>query len=504
MKQPMNRSTEGCWTCRIRHRKCDELRPICKECSDRLISCHGYGPKPGWVDDPSQLDAELTRIKRAVNENFRRNKRLRKGRSSTARKPPGGHEVLDFSEPVARAVSPSVGMPYRESHLLIHYLDYIFPLQFPYYVDNPELGGRGWLFWLLMRNGPLNQAILTLSALHHHARFSNKTGTTERELIEYHTRALQGLRETLLQYQVDGFAASNERLIDFLGCGSTLLSFEVFRGGTASWQPHLNALSMVVDRMAPSPSQVPSGHQGAFFKAAPKEADSVENAKAFMVATLLWFDLLACTSCGTSPKISSYELWLDRSGIEIGPLMGCYNWTMKAIGDIGTLSARVASGDSEVPAEALDVKERLEAGLSQLDSAREPPIPRAHAVSRVFATAALVELYTLYPDLCMPDLGVAEAVERVMASIRVLPERVSLRGLTWPICIAGSMANPDQQLFFETMMSKILNPSGPGFSNCDTVFRIMKHCWNYRRNHPGEPWNWRDGMKDMGICALLV
>lgn len=97
----------------------------------------------------------------------------------------------------------------------------------------------------------------------------------------------------------------------------------------------------------------------------------MENAKAFMVATLLWFDLLACTSCGTSPKISSYELWLDRSGIEIGPLMGCYNWTMKAIGDIGTLSARVASGDSEVPAEALDVKKRLEAGLSQLDSARE-------------------------------------------------------------------------------------------------------------------------------------
>lgn len=97
----------------------------------------------------------------------------------------------------------------------------------------------------------------------------------------------------------------------------------------------------------------------------------MENAKAFMVATLLWFDLLACTSCGTSPKISSYELWLDHSGIEIGPLMGCYNWTMKAIGDIGTLSARVASGGTEVPAEALDVKKRLEAGLSQLDSARE-------------------------------------------------------------------------------------------------------------------------------------
>ncbi|KAH7126388.1 fungal-specific transcription factor domain-containing protein [Dactylonectria estremocensis] len=499
MKQPMSRSTDGCWTCRIRHRKCDELRPICKECSDRSISCHGYGPKPGWVDDPSQLDAELTRIKRAVNENFRRNKRLRKARPATPKELPGQFAVLDLAEPAEppRAASPDQGMPYRESHLLIHYLDYIFPLQFPFYVDNPERGGRGWLFWLLMRNGPLNQAILTLSALHHHTKFSSRSEATERELIEYHTRALQALRQTLLQYQVEGFAASNERLIDFLGCGSTLLSFEIFRGGTSGWQPHLNALSMVVDRMVSSGLQAESGQQA-------KEADSVENAKTFLVALILWFDLLACTSIGASPKILSYGFWLDQSGIEMGPLMGCYNWTMKAIGDIGALTGQVATEDIDVSADALNVKDRLEAGLSQIDSAREPPIPRAHAVSRVFATAALVELYTIYPDLCTTGSGVSDAVARVMESIRLLPERVSLRGLTWPICIAGSMAGEDQQSFFDTMMTRILATSGPGFSNCGTVHQVMKQCWEHRKKHPGTPWNWRDAMDDMGICALLV
>ncbi|KAK7408451.1 hypothetical protein QQX98_009378 [Neonectria punicea] len=393
----MNRSSDGCWTCRIRHRKCDELRPVCKECSDRLISCHGYGPRPGWVDDQAQLDAELTRIKRAVNENFRRNKRLSKGKrkgkekdgSSKPKKPTDGDygKVLDWSDAVApRVISSSEGMTFRESHLLIHYLDYIFPLQFPYYVDNPELGGRGWLFWLLMRNGPLNQAVLTLSALDHYTRFACRTGSTEEELIEYHTRALQGLRQTLRQYEADGFAASNDRfMIDFLACGTTLLSFEVFRGGTASWQPHLNALSTVVNGMAPEPSsQAQSG-----LHTAPTGTGSIENAHTFLVAALLWFDLLACTSSGKSPK-TDYKAWLVEGGIDMGPFVGCYNWTMIAIGEIGTLNDRIASGSggAELLTEALDIKQQLENGLSQLDAATEvhqylEPMPYRECLRRL-------------------------------------------------------------------------------------------------------------------------
>ncbi|KPM38594.1 hypothetical protein AK830_g7991 [Neonectria ditissima] len=313
----------------------------------------------------------------------------------------------------------------------------------------------------------LPRAVLTLSALDHYTRFACRTGSTEEELIEYHTRALQGLRQTLGQYEADGFAASNDRfIIDFLACGTTLLSFE---------------------------------YDAETFK----ETGSIENAHTFLVATVMWFDLLACTSNGKSPKID-YKTWLAKGGIDMAPFMGCYNWTMIAIGEIGTLNDRIASGGVEPLTEALDIKEQLEAGLiRQLDTATEPPIPRAHAVSRVFATAALVELHTICPELCTANFGVTDTVARMMESIRLLPDRVSLRGLTWPICIAGSMADPDQQPFFDTMMMKILSPSAPGFSNCDTMLRIMRQTWHHRDKYPGA-WNWRDAMKDMGICALLV
>lgn len=227
----MNRSSNGCWTCRIRHRKCDELRPICKECSDRYIPCHGYGPRPPWLDNQLLLHAELTQIKHAVKENFRRNKRLRRGFPKSSMK---GKEI----SPAIPRQQPSPDLPSSalyttrslsppESQLLVHYLDYIFPLQYPYYVDKPELGGRGWLPWLLLRSGPLHQAILTLSTLHRYTKIFSQTGEMERELIRYHTKALQDLRETICHYNFDGPSTDKEPLVEFMACGLNLMSFEV-------------------------------------------------------------------------------------------------------------------------------------------------------------------------------------------------------------------------------------------------------------------------------------
>lgn len=51
-----------------------------------------------------------------------------------------------------------------------------------------------------MKNGPLYQAALSLAALHQHTQRSCHSGSaTEKELIEYHTKALQGLQRVLLR-----------------------------------------------------------------------------------------------------------------------------------------------------------------------------------------------------------------------------------------------------------------------------------------------------------------
>ncbi|CAI7588699.1 unnamed protein product [Penicillium pancosmium] len=45
------RSNHGCWTCRLRKKKCDENRPVCSACTSLELECHGYGLRPEWMDN---------------------------------------------------------------------------------------------------------------------------------------------------------------------------------------------------------------------------------------------------------------------------------------------------------------------------------------------------------------------------------------------------------------------------------------------------------------------
>lgn len=41
-------SYSGCWTCRNRHVKCDENRPVCKRCAAASVDCQGYKIRLTW------------------------------------------------------------------------------------------------------------------------------------------------------------------------------------------------------------------------------------------------------------------------------------------------------------------------------------------------------------------------------------------------------------------------------------------------------------------------
>jgi hypothetical protein len=67
--QSAARSIYGCWTCRVRKKKCDENRPACSTCVSLKITCYGYGDKPVWMDNgPLQREKALS-IKRILSQN---------------------------------------------------------------------------------------------------------------------------------------------------------------------------------------------------------------------------------------------------------------------------------------------------------------------------------------------------------------------------------------------------------------------------------------------------
>lgn len=46
----------GCWTCRQRHVKCDEQRPICKRCVTGNFACQGYSTRLRWLTPTNERE----------------------------------------------------------------------------------------------------------------------------------------------------------------------------------------------------------------------------------------------------------------------------------------------------------------------------------------------------------------------------------------------------------------------------------------------------------------
>ncbi len=67
------RSKQGCWTCRVRKKKCDESRPVCSTCESLSIPCYGFGARPDWIGDHDKEREVLNGFKEIVKHTSRRN-----------------------------------------------------------------------------------------------------------------------------------------------------------------------------------------------------------------------------------------------------------------------------------------------------------------------------------------------------------------------------------------------------------------------------------------------
>lgn len=81
------RSHSGCWTCRyvatkpilwtntklreppfprVRRKKCDEGSPSCAKCQSLGLPCHGFGPRPSWMDGGPRQRAKSLEFKETI------------------------------------------------------------------------------------------------------------------------------------------------------------------------------------------------------------------------------------------------------------------------------------------------------------------------------------------------------------------------------------------------------------------------------------------------------
>lgn len=248
----------GCWTCRVRHKKCDITIPFCRECSDRNVHCHGYGPKPTWMDGASEEKKERVRIKTAINQHVRRVRKMQ-NRTKRALLPQADKETQPHTNSGINAstafdteedsnILPSASLELLDrpssqdgifdlqaASLLMHYFDQVFAWQFPYFRSTSPLGNRGWLLYLLMKRGPLYHAVLSLSSLHQSAILGSEEEYQQRErVLEHHSRALREFCKFMCEER-GKLLDNNARLAEFLACSLILISCEVGRGHLSTY-----------------------------------------------------------------------------------------------------------------------------------------------------------------------------------------------------------------------------------------------------------------------------
>lgn len=116
-------------------------------------------------------------------------------------------------------------LSYREANLVMHYFDHVFPLQYSNLSSEPKRS-RGWLLWLLMKNKPLHQAVLSLAALHQSVLTTFPVSGDAGELMKTHALALEGLHQFLGDSICRG-PLTKQQVVELLACGTSLISFEV-------------------------------------------------------------------------------------------------------------------------------------------------------------------------------------------------------------------------------------------------------------------------------------
>ncbi|KAK0761969.1 hypothetical protein N5P37_004769 [Trichoderma harzianum] len=555
----------GCWTCRIRHRKCDSRTPTCKECTDRNVQCHGYGQKPEWMDGAAEEEKENLRIKKAVKENFRSLRRIqnraRQNRRDVAPRlqavpaqeeqdwgpsgsisphhgsnlPDSGLDSRDYASisPNNESSSGSANstrsayielarqeprrIPWIDSHdasLLMHYLDQVFSWQFPYHSYASRSGNRGWLLSLLIQQGPLYHAILSLSSLHQSVLLGREEEYCQQCIaFDRHSRALRELC-AFMSCKEEQLFNDAAQMTEFLASGIMLITFEVFRGGEHDWQLHLNALTSTLSQLttqdifAPGhcrdDSQRDQMHNHLNFMEN-KDRDGLQ----FLITAALWFDILSCVSTGKVPALP-YSQWLSIPGLDTAAVMGCQNWIMALIGDLANLKQwkdnSIKTGllsTRDLAVKGQRIESALENGIKQLEINEKGLTDKEINVlwvSRMFALAALVLLHTIISGPLPKLPEIQSAVSRTIATLHTRPKSCPANGIVWAICVTGCMAQPTVQQSFESCMKEMLADHGK-FGNCSTVLRVMRKCWELQQHGVADC---KTAMVEMGICALLI
>jgi hypothetical protein len=230
------------------------------------------------------------------------------------------------------------------------------------------------------------------------------------------------------------------------------------------------------------------------------------------------------------PHICAKALSDGNSVVKLDQIMGCKNWAMIIIRDIGMLDdwkkERIAQNllySEELGCQGNAIEHRLCDGiqktrsiLSQLGRPGTSP-ERASTevdfketdiqiITHLYALSTRVYLHVVVFGQNCESLLLQEKVAQSIAAFRNLPNPKLLRSLVWPVCITGCMATTDEQQRFLRGICRSLTRKGCTFGTLLSALDVMEKCWEIRKEEGNGPkdCDWLTAMERLGNRVLLV
>lgn len=376
------KSFSGCWTCRLRRKKCDERQPVCNTCAALRITCHYGNDKPEWMDGGVRQEEMAERLKHEVKEMAHRRRkgertvqissdRVSIGAVATGeltvlpqRPPPvptsPTHDTLqatldtrDYAKEPCPEASPMrlqrsctlssknvrevVALEWSDSILLMFYLEALLPFLFPFY--NPSLlqGGRAWFLEMIMSSPVVRQAALCQSSYFFSLEQGAVQDTEGWETLLRQTRDAFGMLRFALQViDTESITKHLHGAVRIMASMMQVQRFEVATLNFNNCQAHLNGALALFRQLLDSFGTVGPGPCSNFSTVMSRlgpsslvlpgqcmQVPSAEQAAFRFSSTLLIFDdIIASTVLQEQPRLYKYHsgLLLDTDSADESPI----------------------------------------------------------------------------------------------------------------------------------------------------------------------------------------
>ncbi|KAF1737488.1 Transcriptional regulatory protein pro1 [Beauveria bassiana] len=602
------RSQSGCYTCRLRRKKCDEKRPVCDGCAALEITCFYGEQKPDWMDGGPKQRAMAETIKAQVKKQAgqRRDRKYLEMLENGTRmvnlndEPAHGHssDTAVFSSESDRALEtspsaisaattgPSPDMPWhhqlmgsggsqksnydsaQDTHLIMNYVDFVFPYLFPHYQPPILVGGRGWVLDAFLHGSrSIYYTAISLSSWFFGVLLAGgeeeHAGCTDRMAQQLHCQMGIGLQE--LQKNIYAISAKRDNFdiregLSVMQSVIQMLIFEVTTANKENWKMHLDAAIALFVKILPQPEQWTEKLNGLWTPKWPPPEMGIRRpwstdqaALRFFGANLLYIDVMSSITMSKRPRLAGYheaviptcpKNKLSTEPQSAGPLLmeefiGLQNYVVGTLGDIAALDAYKKEQQQAGTLSMADLASRgdilfqvIKAGIRHLDNQgySQTPVERAVSLIRdplsslnpasaaakpnfiiqnlVWLHAAFLYLGTVVSGYQPLDPDVRRSVDKVTELLEDLPDGKTMQSMAFPFCVAGCLAPPEYQEKYRGLVSRL----GPlqVFGTIQEAKSIMETAWANSAAAAAtaaaadESWDIAKCLNSLGHGALLI